>query len=351
MSKVEIRKNVPLAPYTVLGVGGPAEFFAEASNADELIDLLKNTDQEVTLLGYGSNTLVSDNGVKGLVICAKGGQIKFSGNAAVVGSGAKWDDVVLSSVEKGLWGAELMSEIPGSVGAAIYINITAYGQSIGPLVEWVDTWDKDTKQIKRIEKSELVWDYKSSIFQSPENSNLVIIQAKLSFSNVKTTDLEYQRAIDVADELLLDVNSLYGRREIITEARRRTGSILDANDQERKRTVGSFFRNPIVTEEQADLVMSHDETGKTKKQIELMNQVHGGSSKRVSAAHVMLAAGFKRGQSWGNVKLNDQNLLKIEANEQATASEIHHVIMHIKKVCSEKLGITIEPEAKIIGEF
>ena len=82
-----------------------------------------------------------------------------------------------------------------------------------------------------------------------------------------------------------------------------------------------------------------------------MNQVHGGDEQRVSAAHVMLASGFSRGQQWGNVKLNDQNLLKIEALNGATAQEIYDVALHVQTTCKEKLGISLETEARILGDF
>lgn len=82
-----------------------------------------------------------------------------------------------------------------------------------------------------------------------------------------------------------------------------------------------------------------------------MNQVHGGTTKRVSAAHVMLAAGFARGQQWGNVKLNDKNLLKIEALEGANSSEVYKVAQDIIATCQSKLGITLQPEAEFLGNF
>jgi UDP-N-acetylmuramate dehydrogenase len=349
---MNIRKNVPLHGYTSFGVGGNAENLAEVSSTDELIELLSSTHLlPITLLGFGSNTLISDNNIPGLVVCIKGGDITFSDTNVIVDAGVWWDDVVVASIEKGLWGIELMSEIPGSVGAATYINITAYGQTLGPLIQWVDVWDSDTEQVKRIEKDNLFWNYKQSIFQTQENSRLVILRVCLQLSRSMTEELVYQKALDVAEELHLKADSLSNRRTIIIGARKLAGSLWHPNEGNVAKTAGSFFRNPIVSEELAEKIMSFDESGKTADQIKLMNKVHGGNTRRVSAAHVMLACGFKRGQQWGRVKLNSQNLLKIEALPGATAQEIYDVAMLIQKTCQETLGVTLEPEAHIVGTF
>jgi UDP-N-acetylmuramate dehydrogenase len=244
-----------------------------------------------------------------------------------------------------------MSEIPGSLGGAVFINITAYGQSIGSVVEWVDTWDPATRKVVRFSKDELSWGYKSSIFQQKEHAELIILRACLELSHTKTTDLTYQKAVDVAEELSLDTSSLADRRTIIIESRKRAGSLWHPSDKKAAHTVGSFFRNPIVTQSQAEKIISFDETGKTVEQIKNMNKVHGGSTRRVSAAHVMLASGFKRGQLIGNVKLNEQNLLKLEATETTTASDIYDTMRYIQKTCFDSVGVTLEPEARILGSF
>lgn len=351
MSK-QIQKNVPLAPYTSFGVGGYADNFVEVSNSEELVDILnQTTEKQISLIGYGSNTLISDQGLRGLTICLRGGSVKFDGTRVTADAGVWWDDVVMQSIENGLWGIELMSEIPGSVGAAAYINITAYGQSIGPRVQWVEVWNPLEKNIRRIGKEDLEWSYKSSIFQEPGMSDFIILQINLLLSRHKTEELTYQKAIDVAVELGLNADRLTDRRTIITETRRRAGSLWKPDGKQVGRTVGSFFRNPIVNSDQVETIISHDETGKTKEQIQNMNRVHGGSTSRVSAAHVMLAAGFKRGQQWGNVKLNDHNLLKIETTHGATASDVYNVVKLIQKTCEDKLGIRLEPEAQLLGEF
>jgi UDP-N-acetylmuramate dehydrogenase len=347
----DVKNNVSLRPYTSFHVGGKAELLAETDNEANIIELLDTyKEKQVWLLGYGSNTLISDKGLPGLTICIRGGDIKVNETMIIVDAGVWWDNVVKASIEHGLWGAELMSEIPGSVGAALFINITAYGQSIGPLVEWVEIWEPKSRKVVRISKDELTWSYKKSIFQLPEYEGSIILRAALKLSKALKEQLGYQKALDVADELNLDATSLTDRRAIIIESRERAGSIWSPTIKNAN-TVGSFFRNPTVDENQLDAIIAFDETGKTNNQVKKMNSVHGGQHNRVSAAHVMLAAGFRRGQSWKNVKLNDKNLLKIEALDGANAADIYKVMRHIQDVCMEKLGIKLEPEAQLFGEF
>lgn len=350
----EIQNQVLLAPYTSFNVGGPAEHFALVDNADDLLEALKCTLPSTPLwtLGYGSNCLISDKGLNGMTVVIKGGEIKVEDSVVIADAGAWWDDVVMSSIQHGLWGLELMSEIPGSVGASVFINITAYGQSVGKRVLWIDVWNRESSSVERLKQEDLQWGYKDSLFQHEDGKKYVILKAAFQLSDSKTEELTYQKALDVAEELDLDVESLVERRDIIIEARRRAGSLWHPGDTGSK-TVGSFFRNPFVSAEQVDKIIAHDETGKTAEQIRNMNLVHGGDSHRVSAAHVMLAAGFKRGQTFadGKVKLNDQNLLKIEALESATANDIYETMKHIQAVVKETLGIDLEPEARILGEF
>ncbi len=349
---MKIQSNVVLAPYTSFGVGGPAEHFSLVTSTDELIECLKCTlpTTPLWLLGYGSNSLISDTGLPGMTVCIRGGIITSEETTVVADAGAWWDDVVMLALSKELWGVELLSEVPGSVGAAIYINIAAYGQSIGEHVLWVDVWDRVKSEERRIQKDQLSWGYKSSIFQQPENSQLVILRVAFSLSKEMTTELTYQKALDIAEELHLDCQRLNARRNVIIEARRRAGSLWRPDDKQNN-TVGSFFRNPIVSNDLAEKVMHYDESGKALSDLKKMNRVHGGDEKRVSAAHVMLAAGYNRGQKWDHVKLNDQNLLKIEALPGATAKEIYAVAQEIQKVCFEKLAISLETEARILGDF
>ena len=107
----------------------------------------------------------------------------------------------------------------------------------------------------------------------------------------------------------------------------------------------------MVDNNQVDAIIAHDESGISRQQLLRQNQIHGGSSVRVSAAHVLLAAGFRRGQSWGKVGLHPDHILKIANLGGASAQEIYDVIQMIIQTVQKKLGITLEPEVRFLGDF
>jgi UDP-N-acetylmuramate dehydrogenase len=107
----------------------------------------------------------------------------------------------------------------------------------------------------------------------------------------------------------------------------------------------------MVDSETAERLMAYDETGKSAELLKQMNQVHGGDQKRVSAAHVLLAAGFERGQSWGPVRLHPDHILKVENTGGATAQNIYDVAGEIVRTVKDKLAIELTPEVRFLGEF
>ncbi|MEO8493951.1 MAG: UDP-N-acetylmuramate dehydrogenase [Planctomycetota bacterium] len=132
-----VREQEPLAPFTWLRLGGPAEYFAEPTSVDELVALVKHCadhDVGVRVLGSGSSLLVRDAGVSGLVLhlaAAAFSQISASGNKVVAGGGAKLSHVISTAVREGLAGLEQLAGIPGTVGGALHDNVDANGTDIG----------------------------------------------------------------------------------------------------------------------------------------------------------------------------------------------------------------------------
>lgn len=344
-----IQADQSLAPLTSFGVGGPAEKLITLDNNQDLSNVLNDSPQQpLWCLGYGTNVLISDAGLPGTTLLFRSRGLEWQDNLAIAESGVWWDDMIRAAIDKGLWGLELTSGVPGSVGAAVFINITAYGQSQADQLAWVEYVEPASVKPIRLAANQLQWDYKQSLFQ--DHTDWIITRAAYRFEPAPTTELTYQSALDVATEMNLSPDTLEGRRQIILEARHRAGSIF-VPGQSYAKTVGSFFRNPLVSPQQAELVMGFDETGKTKQQIAAMNQIHGGNQTRVSAAHVLLAAGFRRGQSWGDVRLHPANLLKIENTGSASAQNIYQVAQEIINTVKDRLHINLQPEARILGSF
>jgi len=350
---MDIRTNVPLAPHTALAVGGPAERLIVIESTAQLVEALRRTDlAPFWILGYGANVLISDAGLPGTTLLMRSSGIEIQGSTLIADAGVWWDDLVRAALDHGLWGLELTSAIPGNVGAAVVGNIAAYGQAVSDTLEWVEVYDPATTALRRLETAELKLSYRFSAFQTDELRSWVITRAGFKLSATASTDLTYRSALDVARELSYDVTTLAGRRATILETRKRAGSIWDyRNPDAESHTAGSFFRNPMVDTATAEKIMSYDETGKSLELLKQMNLVHGGEQKRVSAAHVLLAAGFHRGQAWGPVRLHPDHILKIENTGGATAQQIYAVAQEIIHTVKEKLDIDLTPEVRYLGKF
>ncbi len=351
---MKIFHNVSLAEFTSFGTGGPAETLIRIEKTDELIQAIAEANSPIWFLGSGANVLISDKGLPGTTLHLDTSEITFTEDGgemlAIADAGVEWDELVQQSIAKGKWGFERMSGIPGSVGAAVVGNIAAYGQAVSDTLVSVEVMDVSKKdaELKTIAADELGLDYRFSDFQTDKFKDHIIVRATFKLQD-SSKPLQYASAIKAGMDLKLNANDLQERRKIILEARRRIGSLQDKKRPEK--TAGSFFRNPLVGPEQAKKVMEYEERGINYEQIKKQNLMHGGSETRVSAAHVLLAAGFQRGQTWGPVRLHPEHVLKIENTGDATSQQIYDVVQEIIKTVKEKLGIDLVPEVRIIGDF
>src|SRR5262245_15789810 len=130
--------DAPLGPQTWFGTGGPAEVLFRPADTDDLAAFLQGlpADVPVTVLGVGSNLLVRDGGVKGVVIRLMRGftAITVEGNEVIAGAGAPDLNVALTAREHALTGLEFLSGIPGTIGGAIAMNAGAYGGELGEVL-------------------------------------------------------------------------------------------------------------------------------------------------------------------------------------------------------------------------
>jgi UDP-N-acetylmuramate dehydrogenase len=132
-----------MSKYTTVGTGGPAEFFSRAGTSEELSELIAWSElnsQQLHVIGSGSNLLVADDGVAGLVIKLDGNlaRIEFDGPRVECGGGARLPSVAAKAAAEGLTGLEFGVSIPGTVGGAVRMNANAYGGELARTLEWVD---------------------------------------------------------------------------------------------------------------------------------------------------------------------------------------------------------------------
>jgi UDP-N-acetylmuramate dehydrogenase len=173
-----VRQNEPLAMHTWFQLGGPAEYFAEPETVDQLTALVQRCYQEgidVRVLGQGSNLLVNDKGVPGLVIHLSApafGVIRIDGRSIAVGGGALLGRVVTTTVHRGLAGLETLIGIPGTVGGALHGNAGSHGSNIG---QWTfqATVINASGEVSERGGDELVFNYRQSSLDE-----LAIIEAR-----------------------------------------------------------------------------------------------------------------------------------------------------------------------------
>ena len=150
-----IRRGVPLASYTTFRIGGPAAYFSEPRTLDEVwqtCDFLRgHTDWPVYVLGGGSNLLIRDEGVEGVVICMKRFERRYLrrfGNLLRVAAGVPLHRLLVKAAAAGLSGLEALAGIPGTVGGALSMNAGARTTSIGDYVTAVEVVDPSTRHIR-----------------------------------------------------------------------------------------------------------------------------------------------------------------------------------------------------------
>ncbi|MBP9738872.1 FAD-binding protein [Candidatus Saccharibacteria bacterium] len=344
------QKNVLLSEYSSFHCGGAAEALITCESSEDIcVAVRDNANQSIHCLGFGTNVLISEQGLPGITLVCRGGTITHEENVLIAEAGVWWDDLVTTSIEAGLWGLELTSGIPSSIGGGVMGNIAAYGQQVSDTLEWIEVIATGSQIVTRIPASELKFGYRHNSLK--DQTDLIIIRAGFKLSSIPTQQLEYGSALRIAEDLNLSTKTLTDRRTIILEARKRAGSLYDPTQKSNSYTAGSFFKNPVVPIEVAKKVITFDETKKSAEVLLKQNQIHGGSDHRVSAAHVLLAAGFTRGQTWGNVRLHPEHILKIENIGSASAQEIYDVAQIIISTVKEKLNITLEPEVQFLGDF
>ncbi len=347
---MQITTDLPLAQFTSFKSGGNAQRAIVLDDVDQFDTLLKTETAFDWAMGFGSNALVSDQGLPGTTLLLRGGKISERDGLVVAEAGVWWDDLVQHAIVKGLWGLECMSAIPGGVGAAVVGNIAAYGQAVADTLQWIDVFDTVTHETKTLRSDDLGFEYRASTtLQS--NRSLIVLRAAFALGTAPSKPLEYQTALSVAQENGYDTNSLEGRRSAVIGAREKAGSLWDYRDEHASKTAGSFFRNPLVDTATAERIMSYVESGKSLELLKKMNSVHSGDMSRVSAAHVLLAAGFVRGQTWGDVRLHPQHVLKLENVGTASSQDIFNVSKEIVTTVKEKLGVTLVPEVRFFGDF
>lgn len=284
-------RNYPLANLTSLGVGGPADFFIQPSTLAEVVQAQRfalDGGYPLTIIGYGTNLLIKDGGIRGVVmqIAAPFAKASVEGRILTATTGCLLSSLSKLAFHHGLSGLEFSVGIPGGLGGATFMNAGAYGGEIGPLVRSVQLVQNGV--VKTWNRQELNFSYRSSRFQQ-EGAVPIVTQVELELA-----------PMDPA-AILQKMNDLQNQR--------RSKQPLEYP------SVGSTFKRP-----------PDHYVGPLIEKAGLKGFRIGGAE--VSTKH----AGFI-------VKTGD-----------ATARDFLDLIATIQTVIKEKFGVSLEPEIRILGE-
>ena len=175
---MKILKNEPMSRHTTFRVGGPCDALIEVESEDEIlksVKYLKENDIPYYIIGNGSNLLVRDEGISGVVVEISSGLSKIKRideNTFEAGAGIKLSRLAAYALENELTGLEFASGIPGTLGGAVFMNAGAYNGEISQVVENTRYYDVFKEKIVILEQNEHNFGYRSSIFQ--KNSGIIL---------------------------------------------------------------------------------------------------------------------------------------------------------------------------------
>ena len=215
---LELRTNASLAPLTTLRVGGAADRLAEARDRDGMLALLRSAREAgvpTFVLGNGSDLVVADAGIRGLVIRNRAKRVAIADTLVTAEAGSPMAMLVKRSIVEALAGLEFGISIPGTMGGAVWANAGAHDGEMGDVVEWVDAWQPAGDTVTRLVAADCAFAYRESRFK---HSDEVVLSAGIRLRH------------GVAEEIGALVDAHQAKR-------RATQPLADQN-------AGSVFRNP-----------------------------------------------------------------------------------------------------------
>ena len=334
------REGVPLAPFTTFHIGGNARVFIEATNEEEVRTAFgeaKRRALPVYPLGAGSNVLVGDEGVEGVVlkVGVRDSTLTDDGGDTllVAGAGLLWDEVVDRVAAQGIFGIENLAGIPGTVGGAAVQNIGAYGTEFSNVFEYADTIESATGDRARITRADAAFGYRTSFFKTHRTH--VITRVALRLAKTAKPNLAYA---DLARAQREGV-PLTTPEEIARAIRAiRAGKFPHTAEEG---SAGSFFKNPVIPREHAAALAAR------YPGLPVFPQEDG--SAKVSLAWLLDHALSLKGFSLGPVRLYEKQPLVIVAGEGARAQDVDALAREVEARVLRATGIAIEREVETFG--
>src|SRR5512134_706863 len=288
----KVKENVSLAPYTSARIGGPADVLITAESADELariIKLMHKLEMDYLMLGGGSNVLVSDRGVRGVVVLNRAKGVRFhSGDqpSVTAESGVIFSNLANRCASRGLAGLEWAATVPGTIGGAVYGNAGAFGGDMAGNLIWAELLTENGHE--KFTAEQLDYGYRTSLLKRGE-LDAIVLAAELRLENA------------TKEEVTVKIEQFSAHRK----ATQPPGA-----------SMGSMFKNP-----------NGDYAGKLIEASGLKGTRIGNAE--ISPLH-------------GNFFINHAN---------TKAEDIFALIQLVQKTVKEKQDVELELEVELIGEW
>ncbi len=352
LASMRIEENKPLAPLTTLGIGGPARWFVSAETEADIAESAAWAHENglpLFVVGGGSNLLVADAGFSGLVlhIVLKGITVQEANASSAerrykVAAGEEWDRFVQRTVDDDCAGLECLAGIPGSAGGTPVQNVGAYGQEVSAVIEHVRAFDLQKHAFVEFSTGHCAFAYRQSRFNTTDRGRYLVTRVDYRLNLHGDATLKYA---DLLREFPSGTSPTLNQvAETVRRIRHSKGMLIVEGDPD-SRSAGSFFKNPIVNEAQAEQVVSAAgaEPPRFPAGPNHANMV------KLSAAWLIEKAGFTKGYALGRAGISTKHTLALVNRGGATAAEILALADRIRFAVSARFGIDLHMEPVMLG--
>ena len=335
-------EHVPLAQFTTFKIGGPARYFCRVASEDALVEANRLAHEKklpVFVLGGGSNILVSDAGFGGVVVKMEARGISYCDLdrevIVSVAAGELWDDLIDSTVKRGLFGLENLSAIPGTAGAAPVQNIGAYGAEVSQVIEKVRVYDTQSLAFLELGQADCHFRYRDSLFKRFKK-RYVITRVDFRLHRAGSVNLEYQDLAQYFAASGISAPTLRQVREAVIAVR--WGKLPDGK---LCGTAGSYFKNPIVPRQTfIDL---------KQKYPSLPGHPEPDGRMKLPLGWILDQICHARGLTVGNVGTYEKQALVVVTKPGASAADVLNLTEEIMRRVQVATGLAIEPEVEWVN--
>jgi UDP-N-acetylmuramate dehydrogenase len=357
------QENVPLAPMTTLGIGGPARFFIEAADEAAILEADSfGRDRQLPLfvLGGGSNIVVADAGFPGIVLhvaipgCEFLPSQPYQSRERLVraGAGMNWDSFVEFCVQQDLAGVECLSGIPGSVGGTPVQNVGAYGQEVSNTIRWVHVFDRLDQRVRDLDNAACGFAYRRSLFNSTARDRYIVLSVTFALQSGGTPTLDY-RDLQQRFQGASTQPTLSEVREVVRATRHRKAMLLVPEDPD-CRSVGSFFRNPVISETLYREIARQYPNQEIPHYPVAKKEADSGIAVKLAAAWLIEQSGFFKGYPFPSARksavgISSKHTLALVNRGGARAADLLDLMKEIQTNVQERFHICLEPEPVFVG--